>query len=58
MQLLVALKSFALKSGRVWHSLKKPTMKEFKNVTKISALGIAVLGLLGFVISTIVKFFF
>jgi len=33
-------------------------MKEFKNVTKISALGIVVLGILGFVISTVVKFFF
>jgi|TARA_B100000315_G_scaffold76645_1_gene70076 protein translocase SEC61 complex gamma subunit len=43
--------SFYLKSKRVWHVLRKPTMDEFKMVTKISAIGIAIVGFLGFVIS-------
>lgn len=45
------MQSFYLKSKRVWHVLRKPTMAEFKMVTKISAIGILVIGLLGFVIS-------
>jgi protein transport protein SEC61 subunit gamma-like protein len=45
------MQSFYLKSKRVWHVLRKPTMDEFKMVTKISAIGILVIGLLGFVIS-------
>ena len=51
------LKTFTLKSKRVWHSLKKPTRKEFWSVTKISAIGIVILGVLGFLISIIMKAF-
>ena len=43
--------SFFLKCKRVWHVLKKPTKKEFEQVTKVSAIGIAILGLIGFLIS-------
>ena len=48
---LINLKSFALKSKRVWHVLKKPTLKEFWSVSKISGLGILILGTIGFLIS-------
>ncbi len=51
-------KSFAIKCRRVWQILKKPTRKEFETITKVSALGILVLGVLGFLISIVVKFFF
>jgi len=47
------LKSFTVQCGRVWHLLKKPTMDEFKAISKISALGILVMGLIGFIISDI-----
>ncbi len=50
-------KSFALKCKRVWQVLKKPSRKEFETVAKISAIGIVVLGILGFLISIIVKAF-
>ena len=50
-------KSFAIKSRRVWHVLKKPTRKEFETVAKISAIGILILGVLGFLISVIMKSF-
>jgi len=51
------LKSFFVQSKRVWMALKKPTRKEFEQVTKISAIGIAILGLVGFLISNVMKAF-
>ncbi|HTY43726.1 MAG TPA: protein translocase SEC61 complex subunit gamma [Patescibacteria group bacterium] len=44
-------KSFLIQCKRVWLILRKPTRKEFTTVAKVSALGILVLGLLGFLIS-------
>lgn len=51
------LKNFALKSKRVWLALKKPTRREFESVAKISAIGILILGALGFLISMLMKSF-
>ncbi len=51
------LKTFFEKSKRVWLVLKKPTKKEFESVAKISAIGILLLGTLGFLISIIIKIF-
>ncbi len=51
------MKSFGVKCLRVWHVLRKPTREEFKNTAKISAIGIAIVGLLGFVISMLMIFF-
>jgi protein transport protein SEC61 subunit gamma-like protein len=48
-------KLFFLKSKRVWHALKKPSKQEFEMIAKVSAIGIGILGLLGFVISAIMK---
>lgn len=56
-QYLIDLRSFAIKSKRVWHVLKKPTKQEFWTVAKISALGILVIGALGFTISVFMKIF-
>jgi protein translocase SEC61 complex gamma subunit len=36
---------------RVWRLLKKPTIDEFKTISKVSAVGIMVIGALGFAIS-------
>lgn len=51
------LKSFYKKCRRVWLTLKKPTRKEFETVSKVSAIGIVILGLIGFLISIIMKAF-
>ncbi|MEK6928649.1 MAG: protein translocase SEC61 complex subunit gamma [Nanoarchaeota archaeon] len=51
------IKSFFLQSKRVWFLLKKPSQEEFKSIAKVSALGIAVIGLLGFIISVFINFF-
>jgi len=56
-ELLNDLKSFFFKSKRVWFVLKKPTREEFAQVTKISAIGILIVGVLGFAISILMNLF-
>ncbi|MBU0466148.1 MAG: protein translocase SEC61 complex subunit gamma [Nanoarchaeota archaeon] len=51
MALASRLKSFILQSKRVWHVLKKPTSLEFKTVSKVSAIGILIIGAVGFLIA-------
>ena len=50
------LTSFLVQTKRVWLVLRKPTGEEFKAVAKVSALGILAIGLVGFIISDIIKF--
>jgi protein transport protein SEC61 subunit gamma and related proteins len=50
----VNAKSFYIKCKRVWQILTKPTKEEFKATTKISAISIIILGIVGFIISLIV----
>jgi protein translocase SEC61 complex gamma subunit len=38
---------------RVLHATKRPNVHEFKLIAKITSLGMAVIGLLGFVIATL-----
>ena len=58
MKLLDDLKAFATKSKRVWLVLKKPSRKEFEMVAKVSAIGVLILGVIGFLISILIKIFF
>lgn len=51
------LTSFVLQCKRVWHVLRKPTNEEFKSISKVSALGILVIGLIGFILSDLIKVF-
>jgi protein transport protein SEC61 subunit gamma-like protein len=57
-KMIESLKAFAVKSKRVWLIMKKPSRKEFELVSKISAIGILVLGIFGFLIAIIVSYFF
>jgi protein translocase SEC61 complex gamma subunit len=43
---------------RVWRLLRKPTAAEFKTVSKVSAIGLLIIGALGFVISVSMKLVF
>ena len=43
-------KSFFLKSKRVFKITKKPTKDEFKVIVKVTAIGMGVIGLVGFLI--------
>ena len=40
---------------RVWRLLKKPTMSEFKTISKVSAIGVLIIGAIGFAISLAMK---
>ena len=50
-------KAFIAKSKRVWLILKKPTRKEYEMIAKVSAIGIAALGVVGFIIAFFMKIF-
>lgn len=52
------LKSFLIQCGRVWSVLKKPTQDEYKAIAKVSALGILIIGALGFIIADAIKLVF
>jgi protein transport protein SEC61 subunit gamma-like protein len=43
---------------RVWRLLKKPTMTEFKTISKITAIGLMVIGLMGFLVTLLMTAFF
>lgn len=53
----VKLKSFINKCSRVLRITKKPTMEEFKAIVKVSSLGIAAIGLIGFIVVIAVALF-
>jgi len=48
--------SFIIQSKRVWHLLKRPSRLEFTTIAKVSALGILVIGAMGFIIGDTMKF--
>jgi protein transport protein SEC61 subunit gamma-like protein len=46
---------FTKKCVRVWHVLRKPSKEEFTTIAKVSAIGIILLGIIGFIISIAIK---
>jgi protein transport protein SEC61 subunit gamma-like protein len=58
MEIKEKFNSFVAQCVRVWHLLRKPTMEEFKAVSKISAIGLGIIGLLGFLITIIMSFIY
>ena len=48
--LFTRFKSFILESKRVFRVTKKPTMQEYKTIVKVTAIGMALIGLIGFLI--------
>jgi len=51
--LLSRLKNFVKECIRVLKITKKPTKEEFKTISKVSGLGILIIGLLGFIVHLI-----
>ena len=49
----VQLKSFTVECKRVLILTKKPTNEEFKTITKVTGLGMIIIGLIGFLIQII-----
>jgi len=56
-QLGPKIKSFVGKCRRVWHTLKKPSKKEFETTAKVAAFGILIIGAIGFAIAFFMKLF-
>lgn len=57
-QKLVEWKSFIIECKRVLRITKKPTKEEFKTIVKASALGMAVIGGIGFLIHILYQVLF
>jgi protein transport protein SEC61 subunit gamma and related proteins len=53
--MLESLKSFVSQCTRVWHLLKKPSREEFNSIAKVSAIGLLLIGLIGFIIAVIMQ---
>ena len=51
------IKSFIVKCKRVWLVLRKPSKEEYKTIAKVAAIGVLLLGLLGFLVAMIMKIF-
>ena len=51
------LKSFLKQCVRVWHLLKKPDKIEFITIAKVSAIGLGLIGVIGFAISLLMGLF-
>ena len=49
----MVLKSFLKQCGRVWQLLKKPSKEEFTTISKVSAIGLGLVGVIGFLVSMI-----
>ncbi len=57
MNILLEGRNFIRKCMRVWRVTKKPTNEEFKTVSRASLLGILLIGLVGFIVASIMQFF-
>lgn len=56
--LLFKLKRFIIECRRVLRVTRKPDSIEFKTIVKVSGLGMAIIGLIGFLIQIIKQMFF
>lgn len=52
------LKSFALECRRVLTVTKKPTREELMNIVKVTGIGIALIGVIGFVLNMVNRIIF
>ncbi len=50
-ELWISAKSFIIECKRVLMLTKKPSKEEFKTIVKVTAAGLALIGLLGFIIN-------
>jgi protein transport protein SEC61 subunit gamma and related proteins len=49
-KLFIKLKTFFIESKRVFKITKKPSNEEFKTIIKVTAIGAALIGLIGAII--------
>ena len=53
---MVNIKSFIKQMIRVWHLMKKPTKEEWTTIAKVSAIGLGLIGLIGFIVALLMGF--
>ena len=51
------IKSFLVKCRRVWRILRKPDSHEYKTTAKVAAIGLGLVGLIGFAIALVMNLF-
>lgn len=51
------IKSFIKQNLRIWHLLKKPDKEEFLTIAKVSAIGLGLIGVIGFAINLVMTYF-
>ncbi|MEK6872794.1 MAG: protein translocase SEC61 complex subunit gamma [Nanoarchaeota archaeon] len=51
------IKLYINQAVRVWHLLKKPDAEEFTTISKISAIGLGLIGVIGFIINLVMTYF-
>lgn len=56
--LMSRIRDYLLECSRVLKVTKKPSMAEFKTIVQVSGLGIAIIGILGFLLYLIKTLFF
>ena len=52
---MLNIKEFVMKCVRVWRVTRKPTTQEFKLISKVSAIGLLLIGFIGFLVAMIVN---
>ncbi len=55
---LIRFKGFVRECRRVLKITKKPSSEEFKTIVKVSGLGMAIIGIIGFIIQMIKQLMF
>jgi protein transport protein SEC61 subunit gamma-like protein len=55
MKILSSIQSFVLQCSRVWRIMRKPSKEEFRSISKVSAIGLLVIGLIGFLVAIVVN---
>ncbi|MEM1577750.1 MAG: protein translocase SEC61 complex subunit gamma [Candidatus Pacearchaeota archaeon] len=53
--MLNKIKDFFIQCKRVWIVTRKPEKHEINLISKVSAIGIIIIGILGFIISLIIE---
>tara|TARA_Y100000310_G_C20131613_1_gene556103 strand:- start:132 stop:314 length:183 start_codon:yes stop_codon:yes gene_type:complete len=53
----IKLKSFFAQCKRVWLILRKPSNAEFSSIAKVSAVGLLIIGAIGFAIAGVMQLF-
>ena len=53
--IVAKIKSFITQSRRVFRITKKPGKEEFRTIVKVTAIGIAIIGVIGFLIHLVWK---